>query len=209
MKQKFGDRTIILGVDRLDYIKGIPQKLRAYEQFLTRYPEHKDKVVLVQVCVPSRANLEANQKLRIEVQNLTGDINGRYGSVNHVPIHFLYQSILPDELTALYAVADVCFICSTRDGMNLVAYEYIACHGDRARKASAHPISPGVVVLSKFAGAVSTLKGCLIVNPWDQDECAEMLHRAVVMNREEASRNMEEANEVIQNHTRYMRPSHC
>jgi len=201
MKQKFGNRKIILGVDRLDYIKGIPQKLHAYEEFLTRYPEHEGDVVLVQVCVPSRANLEANQKLRLEVQGLTGDINGRHGSINYVPIHFLYQSIPPDELTALYAIADVCFICSTRDGMNLVSYEYIACHGDQARKASTEPISPGVVVLSKFAGAVTTLEGCLIINPWDQDECAETLQKAVTMDPEEASTNMSKANEVVQKHT--------
>jgi trehalose 6-phosphate synthase len=109
-----------VGVDRLDYIKGVPQKLHALELFLTQHPEWVDKVVLVQVAVPSRQDVEEYQHLQTVVNELVGRINGRFGNVEFMPIHFMHKSVNFEELVALYAIADACLVSSTRDGMNLV-----------------------------------------------------------------------------------------
>ena len=112
---------MIVGVDRLDYIKGVPQKLHALELFLSQHPEWIGKVVLAQLAVPSRQDVEEYQNLRAIVNELVGRINGRFGTVDFVPIHFMHKSLPFDELCALYAVSDVCLVTSTRDGMNLVS----------------------------------------------------------------------------------------
>ena len=193
MKKKFDGCKVMIGVDRLDYIKGVPQKLQALDEFFQRYPDQVGKVVLVQVAIPSRENLEDNQKLRTQVNELVGKINGKYGDVNFVPIHFLYKSVGPDELTALYAVSDICFISSTRDGMNLVCYEFIACHEGR----------PAIVVLSKYAGASTTLKGCLIINTWDREQTAAALFEAVSADDAKARRHQEEASVTVNEQTSF------
>lgn len=126
------------------------------------------------------------------------------GTVNYVPIHFLYKSISPDELAALYASADVCFICSTRDGLNLVCYEYVACHDH----GSPGNTPPGVLLLSKFAGASSTLKGCLIVNPWDKSHCANTLAQALTMDASEAKERIAEMRSTVNQQTRCARTLH-
>ena len=120
LKQRFDGVKLIVGVDRLDYIKGVPQKLHALELFLTEHPEWIGKVVLVQLAVPSRQDVEEYQNLRATVNELVGRINGRFGTVEFMPIHFMHKSVPMDELTAMYAVADACLVTSTRDGMNLV-----------------------------------------------------------------------------------------
>jgi hypothetical protein len=120
LEHRFGGVKVIVGVDRLDYIKGVPQKLYALELFLTQHPEWIGKVVLVQLAVPSRQDVEEYQNLRSTVNELVGRINGRFGTVDFMPIHFMHKSLPFDELCALYAVSDVCLISSTRDGMNLV-----------------------------------------------------------------------------------------
>lgn len=111
----------MIGVDRLDYIKGVPQKLQSLEIFLTQHPEWVGKVVLVQLAIPSRQDVEEYQNLRACVNELVGRINGRFGTVEFMPIHYLHKSVPVDELTAMYALADACLITSTRDGMNLVS----------------------------------------------------------------------------------------
>lgn len=121
LRRRFEGVKIIVGVDRLDYIKGVPQKLHALETFLEEHPEWIGKVVLVQVAVPSRGDVEEYRNLRASVNELVGRINGRFGTVEFMPIHFMHKSIPFDELTALYAVSDVCLVTSTRDGMNLVS----------------------------------------------------------------------------------------
>ncbi|KAJ7227085.1 glycosyltransferase family 20 protein [Mycena pura] len=168
---RFSGVKVIVGVDRLDYIKGVPQKLHALELFLTQHPEWIGKVVLVQLAVPSRQDVEEYQNLRSTVNELVGRINGRFGTVEFMPIHFMHKSLAFDELCALYAVSDVCLVSSTRDGMNLVSYEYIACQ--QARQ--------GVMILSEFAGAAQSLNGSLIVNPWDSQQVADAIHEAVTM----------------------------
>jgi len=120
LEQRFDGVKLIVGVDRLDYIKGVPQKLHAMELFLTQHPEWIGKVVLVQLAVPSRQDVEEYQNLRATVNELVGRINGRFGTVEFMPIHFMHKSLAFDELCALYAVSDVCLVSSTRDGMNLV-----------------------------------------------------------------------------------------
>lgn len=121
LRRRFEGVKIIVGVDRLDYIKGVPQKLHAMEVFLEEHPEWIGKVVLVQVAVPSRQDVEEYQNLRLSVNELVGRINGRFGTVEFMPIHFMHRSIPFEELTALYRVSDAALITSTRDGMNLVS----------------------------------------------------------------------------------------
>jgi trehalose-6-phosphate synthase len=164
---------VIVGVDRLDYIKGVPQKLHALELFLSQHPEWVGRVVLAQLAVPSRGDVEEYQNLRATVNELVGRINGRFGTVDFMPIHFMHKSLPFDELCALYAVSDVCLVSSTRDGMNLVSYEYIACQ--QARQ--------GALVLSEFAGAAQSLNGSIVVNPWDA------IYEAVTMDSETRAEN--------------------
>ncbi|GAA5986522.1 hypothetical protein JCM11641_005227 [Rhodosporidiobolus odoratus] len=174
LQRRFEGVKLIVGVDRLDYIKGVPQKLHAMEVFLEEHPEWIGKVVLVQVAVPSRQDVEEYQNLRAMVNELVGRINGRFGTVDWMPIHFMHRSVPFTELTALYTVSDVCLITSTRDGMNLVAYEYIACQQERH----------GVLILSEFAGAAHSLNGSLIVNPWNTAETGDAIHQALTMEPE-------------------------
>lgn len=171
LRRRFEGVKVIVGVDRLDYIKGVPQKLHALETFLEEHPEWVGKVVLVQVAVPSRQDVEEYKNLRHSVNELVGRINGRFGTVDFMPIHFMHRSIPFTELTALYSLADACLITSTRDGMNLVAYEYIACQAERH----------GVLILSEFAGAAHSLNGSLIVNPWNTAEVANAINKAITM----------------------------
>ncbi|KAL1949339.1 hypothetical protein VTO73DRAFT_8220 [Trametes versicolor] len=179
LEQRFAGCKVIVGVDRLDYIKGVPQKLHALELFLTQHPEWIGKVVLVQLAVPSRQDVEEYQNLRATVNELVGRINGRFGTVDFMPIHFMHKSLAFDELCALYAVSDVCLVTSTRDGMNLVSYEYIACQQQRQ----------GVMILSEFAGAAQSLNGSIVVNPWDSQEVADAIHQAVTTDAETRAEN--------------------
>jgi trehalose 6-phosphate synthase len=179
LKSKFEGVKIIVGVDRLDYIKGVPQKLHAFEVFLSENPEWIGKVVLVQVAVPSRQDVEEYQNLRAVVSELVGRINGKFGTVEFTPIHFMHKSVNFDELVALYTVSDMCLVSSTRDGMNLVSYEYICTQQD----------NHGVLVLSEFAGAAQSLNGSIIVNPWSTQELAQGIKDGLNMNDETRTRN--------------------
>ena len=191
LKRKFEGVKLIVGVDRLDYIKGVPQKLHALEVFLTEHPEWIGKIVLVQVAVPSRQDVEEYQNLRAVVNELVGRINGKFGTIEFMPIHFLHQSVTFDELTALYNVSDVCLVSSTRDGMNLVSYEYIATQRDRH----------GVMILSEFTGAAQSLNGSLIVNPWNTEELANAIHDAVTMSPEQREANYKKLERYVFKYT--------
>lgn len=120
LEAKFDGKKVIIGVDRLDYIKGIPQKLQSFEIFLSQHPSWVEKCVLVQLAIPSRQDVEEYQNLRACVNELVGKINGRFGTVDHTPIHYLHRSVPFEELCSMYAMSDACLITSTRDGMNLV-----------------------------------------------------------------------------------------
>lgn len=120
-----------------------------------------------------------------------------------MPIHLLYKSVEPEELTALYTAADVCFVSSIRDGMNLVSYEYVACHSEKAAQCFRGAIPHGVLVLSKFAGAADILDDSVLVDPWNFEQCAEALQHALCMNAGEASRRMRSLGARVEQYTRY------
>ncbi|GMM27429.1 alpha,alpha-trehalose-phosphate synthase (UDP-forming) [Martiniozyma asiatica (nom. inval.)] len=192
LKSKFGNNCkLIVGVDRLDYIKGVPQKLHAFEIFLDNNPEWIGKVVLIQVAVPSRGDVEEYQNLRSCVNELVGRINGKFGTIEFVPIHFLHKSVSFDELIALYAISDICFVSSTRDGMNLVSYEYIACQNE----------NKGSLILSEFAGAAQSLNGALIVNPWNTNELSEAIYEGLTMSSEKRAGNFNKMFNYISKYT--------
>ncbi|KAI8847205.1 glycosyltransferase family 20-domain-containing protein [Chytridium lagenaria] len=191
LEERFKGVKVLVGVDRLDYIKGVPQKLHAFELFLAKHPEWVEKVVLVQVAVPSRQDVEEYQHLQTVVNELVGRINGRFGSVEFTPIHFMHKSVNFEELVSLYAVADACLVSSTRDGMNLVSYEYISCQQKKH----------GVLVLSEFAGAAQSLNGSIIVNPWNTEELAQALYDAVTMPEDIRSANQEKVYRYVTKYT--------
>lgn len=169
LKKHFAGKKIMLGIDRLDYIKGLPHKFNAFNIFLNEHPEWIGKVLLVQVAVPSRQDVEEYQNLRAVVNELVGRINGKFGSVDYTPIHYMHRSVDFHELVCLYALADVCIVSSTRDGMNLVAYEYVICQEG----------NNGQLILSEFTGAAQSLNGSLIVNPWNMEEMSEAYNKAL------------------------------
>jgi trehalose 6-phosphate synthase/phosphatase len=170
LKAQAGRRAILLGVDRLDYTKGIPRRLLAFESLLQDEALH-DRIRLVQVAVPSREAVPSYQEYRSEVDGMIGRINGTYGTITAVPIHYLYQSITPEQLVALYRAADVMLVTPLRDGMNLVAKEYAASRVD----------GDGVLILSEFAGAAEELQEALTVNAYDTESIAAAMRHALVM----------------------------
>jgi trehalose 6-phosphate synthase/phosphatase len=169
-----GKRTV-LGVDRLDYTKGVPRRLLAFDRLLEREPQLKGKVHLIQIAVPTREKIDSYAELRSQVNELVGRINSTHGSATESPIQSLYRSVGNDDLLALYRTADVMMVTPLRDGMNLVAKEYVASRID----------GEGVLVLSEFAGAASELDAALIVNPYDIGAMASSLRRALVMSTAE------------------------
>jgi trehalose 6-phosphate synthase len=176
LRATIGDRKLVLGVDRLDYSKGIPERLEAFERMLQIYPEWRGKVSLIQVSVPSRADVPEYAQLRQVVENLVGRINGDFGEAHWVPVRYLYRSYDAATLAALFRIADVGYVTPLRDGMNLVAKEFVAAQRDEA---------PGVLLLSRFAGAADELDGALLTNPYHRDGMARDLDRALRMPGEE------------------------
>ncbi|KAI3904358.1 hypothetical protein MKW92_024764 [Papaver armeniacum] len=176
LKERFAGRKVMLGVDRLDMIKGIPQKILAFEKFLEENPSWHDKVVLLQIAVPTRTDVPEYQKLTSQVHEIVGRINGRFGTLTAVPIHHLDRSLDFHALCALYAVTDVALVTSLRDGMNLVSYEFVACQDSKK----------GVLILSEFAGAAQSLgAGAILVNPWNITEVAASIGYALNMPADE------------------------
>jgi trehalose 6-phosphate synthase/phosphatase len=170
-----GALKLLVGVDRLDYTKGIPRRLLAYERLLQRHPELRERVRLVQVAVPSRTKVEAYQDFRAVVDGLVGRINGEFGTPRWVPVHYIYRGLSEPELVALYRAADVMLVTPLRDGMNLVAKEFVASRTD----------GDGVLVLSEFAGASWELPEAIQVNPYDVEGIGESYYRALIMDEEE------------------------
>lgn len=181
LRKKVGGRRVILSVDRLDYTKGIPQRLEVFNAFLHTNPEYKEKVVYILVAVPSRTNVEHYRLLKKEVDELVGRINGRYGTVGWTPVQYLYRSLPFHALISLYSVADVCVVTPLRDGMNLIAKEYIATRTDGS----------GVLILSEMAGAAAELGEAISVSPTNREEMVEALEKALTMSdREQIERMM-------------------
>jgi trehalose 6-phosphate synthase/phosphatase len=186
--QKLPNMQIILGVDRLDYTKGIPLRLKAFRNALLRYPELQEKVVLIQVAVPSRSEISKYQELKSEIERLVGDINGQFTRSGWVPIHYICRNLGREELLAYYRTAEIALVTPLKDGMNLVAKEYCAANID----------AKGVLILSEFAGAAAQLhKGSLLVNPYDLDGVADAIHRAFGMDELEREARMRRMRQLI------------
>jgi trehalose 6-phosphate synthase/phosphatase len=179
-REKLGNRKIVLSIDRLDYTKGIPQRLEAFDLFLEKHPEHREKLVLVMVVVPSRTEVAQYARLKKQVDELVGEINGKYGSIGWTPIWYLYRSLPFDSLVALYNLADIALITPLRDGMNLIAKEYIASKTD----------GRGVLIISETAGVARELGEAIVINVNNPEEIVRALEEALAMpKREQKERN--------------------
>lgn len=162
----------IVGVDRLDYTKGLPQKFRAFDRFLKEHSEFHGRVTLSQLAPPTRESVEAYADIRAELEALAGAVNGRYSQLDWVPINYIHRPLPRSQLASLYNSSRVGWVTPLRDGMNLVAKEYVAAQD---------PLDPGILVLSKFAGAAEQLTEALLVNPFDPDDMKSALLRAIEM----------------------------
>ena len=172
---------VILGVDRLDYSKGLPERIVAYQDALRRYPELQGNVTFIQVVVPSREDVPEYQAQRDAIERLVSQVNGEFTQPGWVPIHYLYRSLSRTELFAYYRLAEICLITPLKDGMNLVSKEYCACNID----------GDGVLILSEFAGSAAQMhRSALMINPHDVEGTGEAIHRAVTMPRDERRARM-------------------
>ncbi|PLX17375.1 MAG: bifunctional alpha,alpha-trehalose-phosphate synthase (UDP-forming)/trehalose-phosphatase [Salinivirgaceae bacterium] len=171
----------ILSIDRLDYTKGIQNRLHAFEHFLEKYPQYHGKATLIMLCVPSRENVDMYQRMKSEVDELVGRINGNYSTVNWTPVWYFYRSMPFENLIDLYSSSDVALLTPIRDGMNLVAKEYVASQID----------SKGVLILSEMTGAAKEMSESIIINPNNMDEIADSIHEALSMPVEEQMQRIE------------------
>ncbi|MEH6468917.1 MAG: alpha,alpha-trehalose-phosphate synthase (UDP-forming) [Porticoccus sp.] len=174
--EHYGDRSLILGVDRLDYSKGLLERLHSFEHFLESYPSYRGRASLIQIAPPSRSEVPEYKEIRHELEAEAGFINGRFAEFDWLPITYLSKSFSRENLAAFYRASRIGLVTPLRDGMNLVAKEYVAAQ---------NPDDPGVLVLSRFAGAARELDGALIINPLDFDAVADAIARGLEMPREE------------------------
>jgi len=179
-REALRDTRVILSIDRLDYTKGIAQRLRAFDLLLQRYPEWRGQVSLIMLVVPSRDQVAQYAALKEEIDELVGRLNAQYRTVSWNPILYFYRSLPLEELAALYRLAEVALVTPMRDGMNLVAKEYVASRLDQR----------GVLILSERAGAARELSDALVINPTDMGQLAEAMHEALVMPEEDQTHRM-------------------
>jgi len=183
-----GNRGWILGVDRLDYSKGIVERFRSFERLLERYPDYHHHISLIQIAPPSRSEVVEYKEIRAELECLSGHINGRFAEYDWLPINYMNRSFNHTQLAAFYRTSCVGLVTPLRDGMNLVAKEYVA---------SQNPDDPGVLVLSRFAGAARELDAALIVNPFDHDRVADAIARGLEMPLDERKDRWRTMREVL------------
>jgi len=176
LRNSVADRKLIMSVDRLDYSKGLRQRFEAFEKFLEDFPAARGQVTFLQIAPPSRGDIETYQEIRAELEAEAGRINGRFADLDWVPLRYLNRGFAREELMPMYAAAQVGLVTPMRDGMNLVAKEYVAAQD---------PDNPGVLVLSQFAGAARELNAALVVNPFDTVGLAKALDQALSMPLEE------------------------
>lgn len=176
-----------VGVDRLDYSKGLPEKLKALDMLWECYPEHRERFSFVQVAVPSRSDIQAYDELAQKVDRQVRDINQRHATESWQPVHLLKQSLPTDQLAVLYRAADLCIVSSLQDGMNLVAKEYIASQVD----------GEGVLLLSRFAGAAESMTAATLINPYDPEDFALHIRNALELPVDQRRRNMRALNESM------------
>lgn len=192
VRADLGDpQTVLLGVDRLDYTKGIDRRLTAYIELLDEGRIDPDDTVMIQIAEPSRSNVNGYSDIRHDVEQLVGEINGAFGSMGRPAVHYLHQSQSFEELLALYRLADVMVVTPFRDGMNLVAKEYVACRTE----------DTGVLVLSEFTGAADELTMALQVNPYDVEGVKDAIEAAVLMTPEEQKRRMSDMRRIVRDNT--------
>ena len=172
MRDEYSRRRLLVGVDRLDYSKGLPQRVHAFRELLAQYPENRDSATLIQIASPSRESVEAYDDLRRQMDSLCGAINGDYGELDWMPVRYIHRNVARKRLPGLYRASRVALVTPLRDGMNLVAKEFIAAQD---------PADPGMLVLSRFAGAAEQLKEALLVNPYDTQGTANAIQRALTM----------------------------
>ncbi len=182
LRRRTLERRQIIGVDRLDYSKGLPGRLQAFRRLLELYPENEKSVTLMQIAPPTREDVEAYSDIRTELETISGSINGQFADFDWTPVRYIHRAIPRRILAALLRGSQVGFVSPLRDGMNLVAKEYIAAQDEA---------DPGVLVLSKFAGAAEALEEALIVNPYNIDEMAAALQKALTMSLEERQRRQQ------------------
>lgn len=180
IREEMGIKHVLLGVDRLDYTKGILERLLAYERFLEKYPEFHRQVCLIQIAVPSRTRVDEYRSLRREIDEMIGRITGRFSTRKWIPLRYLYRGFPIEELVAYYLAADVALITPLRDGMNLVAKEYAASRVE----------GDGVLILSEFTGAAATLTEAILVNPYNVEGLADTIRLSLSMPAEEKKRRM-------------------
>jgi trehalose 6-phosphate synthase/phosphatase len=186
-REATGNQRVILSIDRLDYSKGIPKRLYAFELFLQRYPEYKERVTLVMVVVPSRDQVEKYKRLKEEIDELVGRINSSYRTIGWNPIQYFYRSFPLPEISAFYRLAEVCLVTPMRDGMNLVSKEFIASKLDQK----------GVLILSEMAGASQELADAIQINPNDTNRLADAMYEALTMSEEEQVAQMTNMQAII------------
>ena len=172
LKKQYGHRRLLVGVDRLDYSKGLPHRFRAFRELLANYPENLESATLIQIASPTRESVDVYADLRHELEGLAGEINGDYGELDWLPIRYLHRTWARRRLPALYRNSRVALVTPLRDGMNLVAKEYVAMQDEA---------DPGVLVLSRFAGAAEQMRQALLVNPYDIPATAQAIQRALQM----------------------------
>lgn len=183
-----GGRQLVLGVDRMDYSKGLPQRFEAVGKLFDHFPSTRGKVSVTQIAPPSRSKVEEYRDLRIQLDELAGRINGDYGDLDWIPLRYLARSYDRRELAGLYRIASVCLVTPLRDGMNLVAKEYVMAQD---------PDNPGVLILSEFAGAAEQLESALIVNPHDTYRVAETMNQALEMPLKERKERWEKLRSIV------------
>jgi trehalose 6-phosphate synthase len=192
---EYGTRaeSLILGVDRMDYTKGIVERLMAFERMLEEHPYHRERVTMVQIAAPSRTRIPAYVDLRRNVEAMAEQINTRFGTPAWRPVVLIQRQCNHEQVNSWYRAADVCLVTSLHDGMNLVAKEYLASRDD----------GDGMLILSKFTGAAVELRDALIVNPYDIDGVAESIHRALDMPAAERRVRMQRMRRQVLEHNVY------
>jgi trehalose 6-phosphate synthase len=186
-RSRIGDRVVILGVDRLDYTKGIKERLLAVERFLEKHSKYRNQILFIQVAVPSRTRVDEYRVMKREVDETIGRINGRFTGEGWAPIQYIYRSLSREELVAYYRLADIALITPGRDGMNLIAKEYVASTIDKE----------GVLILSEFAGAADELTDALLVNPYDIETVSDAIYEAMRMSSREKRARMERMQDLV------------
>jgi trehalose 6-phosphate synthase len=176
MRREYSRRKLLVGVDRLDYSKGLPQRMRAFRDLLQRYPETHNSATLIQIASPSREDVSAYNDILHELESLCGSINGNFGELDWMPVRYMHRTVARTRLPGLYRASRVALVTPLRDGMNLVAKEFVVAQ---------NPEDPGVLVLSRFAGAAEQLREALLVNPYDIEGTASAIHLALQMPLEE------------------------